>query len=247
MTLANALHAAYAGMIALGIALLIVFRPTARYSTPERRSYYRIQLVTLLGALLGAKFAVLVGDALWPIQPVRDWTALLWSGRSIVGALLFGFLAAELAKPLLRYPLPPNDRFAVALPFSIATGRIGCWLTGCCLGVPMRGGIAMTAADGVVRYPAALVECAFHLLAGIGLAWLYRRGLLQGRLFAAYLAAYGVFRFFTEFLRITPKAFWHLSFYQWLCLAMILAGSVALALRRHAAPSRFPPQEPAST
>ena len=49
----------------------------------------------------------------------HDWGALLGGGRSIAGALLFGFLGVEAAKPLLRYDIPPNDRFAIVLPFSI--------------------------------------------------------------------------------------------------------------------------------
>ena len=70
------------------------------------------------------------------------------AGRSIAGALLFGFIGAELAKPLMRYRLPPNDRFATVLPFSIAIGRIGCLLAGCCLGEPWNGPWAVRAADG---------------------------------------------------------------------------------------------------
>ncbi|MFM5917975.1 MAG: prolipoprotein diacylglyceryl transferase, partial [Novosphingobium sp.] len=148
-------------------------------------------------------------------------------------ALLFGFIVAEACKPLLGYRLPPNDRFAVILPFSIATGRLGCWFTGCCLGVPMQGGIAMIAADGVSRYPAALVEAAFNVIAGLGGMLLLRRGMLQGRLFALYLVVYGVFRALTEELRVTEKVFAGYSAYQWLSLAMIIAGAIALYARRN--------------
>jgi phosphatidylglycerol---prolipoprotein diacylglyceryl transferase len=232
MSLDRSLHASYALLILLGVALLLLFRPTAEYADRDKRAYWRLQALTFVAALFGAKFAVLLGDALWPLRPVADWSALLWTGRSIVGALLFGFLAAEALKPLLKYPLPPNDRFAVILPFSIATGRLGCWFTGCCLGEPMHGGIALVAADGVSRYPAALVESAFHLLAGIALMLLWRRRMLSGRLFALYLLAYGAFRFGTEYLRVTEKAFAGFSAYQWLCLIMILAAAVALYLRR---------------
>jgi phosphatidylglycerol:prolipoprotein diacylglycerol transferase len=226
------LELAYATLVLLGIALVLLVRPASRYSSHEKRQYWRLQGITLLGAVLGAKFAVLMGDALWPLQPVGDWYALLVSGRSIVGALLFGFLAAEAAKPLLGYTLPPNDRFAIVLPFSIATGRLGCWMSGCCLGVEMHGGIALDGVDGVERFPAPLVELAFHLLAGGTMLAAWRHGLLRGRLFACYLVAYGAFRFGTEFLRVTPKAFGGLSAYQWLSLAMMVAGAAALHLRR---------------
>lgn len=226
------LHIAYALMVLMGIALFIFFRPATHYSSAEKQSYYRLQAITLIAAVLGAKFAVLVGDALWPLKPFHGWLDLLTSGRSIVGALLFGFLAAEVFKPLLGYRLPPNDRFAIVLPFSIATGRVGCWLSGCCLGIPMQGPLALVGADGISRFPAPLVEASFHLLAGICLVILWRRKIMAGRLFALYLVLYGLFRFGTEFFRVTEKAFFGYSAYQWFALAMVLAGVTALYLRR---------------
>lgn len=226
------LELAYAGMVALGIALVFAVRPAGQYATPEKRQYYRLQLITFAAALLGAKFAVLLGDALWPLQPMQDWPGLLLSGRSIIGALLFGFLAAEAAKPLLRYRMPPNDRFALVLPFSIATGRLGCWMSGCCLGVEMDGALAVTGADGVSRFPAPLAELAFHVATGVALIVLWRRGLLKGRLFALYLVLYGAFRLVSEYWRVTPKAWGGWSAYQWLALAAIVAGATALYLRR---------------
>lgn len=226
------LQAAYATMVLLGIALLLLLRPAAHYASAERRQYWRLQAITLLGALLGAKLAVLFGDALWPLRPLPETSDLLLSGRSIVGALLLGFLFAEAAKPLLGYTLPPNDRFAVILPFSIATGRLGCWMSGCCLGIEQREGLALVAADGVSRHPAALVEFGFHLAAGVVLLLLWRRRLLSGRLFALYLVAYGAFRFLHEYWRVTEKAFAGASAYQWMALAMVLAGLLALWWRR---------------
>lgn len=232
------LQAAYATMVLLGLALLLLLRPAGHYASDERRQYWRLQAITLLGALFGAKLAVLFGDALWPLQPFPDWPALLLGGRSIVGALLFGFLFAEAAKPLLGYRLPPNDRFAVILPFSIATGRLGCWMTGCCLGIEQHDGLALVAADGVSRFPAALVEFAFHLGAGVVLLALWRQRRFPGRLFALYLLGYGLFRFASEYWRVTEKAFAGWSAYQWMALAMALAGAAALWLRRE----RRPPQ-----
>lgn len=234
------LQFAYAGMVLLGVALLLLLRPAAHYAHPERRQYWRLQAITLLGALFGAKVAVVFGDALWPMRPFPDWEDLLLSGRSIVGALLFGFLFAEAAKPLLGYRLPPNDRFAVILPFSIATGRLGCWMSGCCLGVEQHGGLALVAADGVSRFPAALVEFAFHVVAGTTLFLWWRRGRFAGRLFAIYLVGYGLFRFASEYWRVTEKAFAGWSAYQWMALAMALAGALALWWRRTLRPADAP-------
>ena len=144
----------------------------------------------------------------------HDWGELLGGGRSIAGALLFGFLGVEAAKPLLRYDIPPNDRFAIILPFSIGLGRIGCLIVGCCRGEPWDGPWAITYADGIPRHPAPVYEMLFHWAMGFLLIALWRRQILFGRLFALYLLSYGVFRFLTEFLRETPKAFGGMSAYQ---------------------------------
>jgi phosphatidylglycerol:prolipoprotein diacylglycerol transferase len=226
------LHLGYALAVVLGMALITVFRPVAHLASSDRTQYYRLQAITLIGAVVGAKLTVVVGDALWPMQPFPGWTSVLTSGRSIVGALLFGFITAETFKPILGYTLPPNDRFAMALPISIATGRIGCWLSGCCLGIEMDGPLAVRGLDGIPRFPAPLLELVFHLTAAACLIALWRTQRMTGRLFAVFLIGYGFFRFASEFWRVTPKAFGGLSAYQWLSIGMIIAGGVALHLRR---------------
>lgn len=233
------LHAIYIALMLLAL-LLTVTNPVTKHFPDQRsrRRYFTIQFVTAVCAVFGAKLAVLVGDALWPLRSFDSWDDLLTSGRSIAGALLFGFLGAEAAKPLLGYDIPPNDRFAAILPLSIGIGRVGCLIVGCCRGIPWDGPVAITYSDNVSRHPAQAYEIVFHISMGLILWALWRRQILFGRHFALYLASYGVFRYFTEFLRETPKAFAGLSAYQWLALAMIVAGAAALVMRTfHQPPS----------
>ena len=240
MTLAPDIHESYAILMIASVALLLCVPTTKHFTSAEDRGrYYTMQAITALGAVAGAKIGVVLGDALWPLRPFDDWAALLASGRSIAGALLFGFLAVEAAKPLLRYDIPPNDRFAVALPFSIAIGRVGCLVAGCCRGAPHDGPLAIAYDDGVLRHPAQLYEALFQLLAGWALLAMWRRKILFGRLFALYLAAYGVFRFATEFIRDTAKPYGGLSAYQWMALAMVLAGATAIYLRTRRPPASW--------
>jgi phosphatidylglycerol:prolipoprotein diacylglycerol transferase len=131
----------------------------------------------------------------------------------------------------MAYKMPPNDRFAVVLPFSIGIGRFGCYLAGCCRGLPYEGPLTITYADGIARHGIAFYEMAFHVAAGLLLVHLYRRKILFGRLFSLYLILYGVFRFQTEYLRVTEKAFLGYSAYQWFALAAVVAGIVAIAAR----------------
>lgn len=215
------------GATALAGLLLALFLPSSkRHVAPNaRRSYVILQVVTLVGAAIGAKLAFLVGDLHWPSAHV-PFEEVVYSGRSITGGLLGGFLSAELAKIPLRYTELPNDWFAAKLPLSIAVGRVGCVLAGCCRGIPGEYPLAMVYSDGIHRFPAQLCELAFQVVAfAVALTW-FRRGLVRGRVFASYMIAYGLFRVAIEALRDTEKVAFHqsLSVYQLLALALAACG-----------------------
>jgi phosphatidylglycerol:prolipoprotein diacylglycerol transferase len=219
-------------MVTAGLLLLLVFPSSQRIADRrDRRVYWGLQVVTLLGAIVGAKLAMLAGDLGWPVVPLASWQTLVWSGRSITGGLIGGFVAAEATKPLVGWTHPPNDHFAAKLPFSVALGRVGCLLGGCCRGVPHDGWLSVVYDDGVARWPAPLFEMAFQLAVGLLFVRLVRRGALGGRVFALYMMAYGAFRFATEPLRETPKSLGPLSVYQILALVLIGLGAASFVAR----------------
>jgi phosphatidylglycerol:prolipoprotein diacylglycerol transferase len=225
----------YSALVVAGLALLVLVPTAGKVPVAERRKYALLQVITLVGAIVGAKLAMLAGDLGWPVRPLTGgWRQVAESGRSITGGLIGGFVLAEVAKPLLRYRLPPNDFFAAKLPFSIALGRVGCLLGGCCRGVPHEGPLTVTYSDGVARLPAPLFELIFQLAVGLAFVAMVRRRLLAGRVFALYLVLYGVFRFVTEPLRETPKPLGGLSVYQLLAVVLVLLGVASLAARSRA-------------
>jgi phosphatidylglycerol:prolipoprotein diacylglycerol transferase len=236
----NLIRPGYLLFVGAGVLLALAF-PVTRHIQDERlkRQYYLMQVITLVGAVFGAKLSVLIGDYHWPWVPMKDWTSVLSSGRSITGALVFGFLFAEIAKPIVRYTMPPNDRFAALLPFTIGIGRFGCLTAGCCRGLPYDGWCTMRGVDGVLRYPTQLMEIIFQLAIGIFFIIGVKRKWLFGRMFSFYLIAYGTFRFFTEFIRDTPKSFGIYSGYQIISLLMIILGAVFFFKRTFAPPSNW--------
>jgi prolipoprotein diacylglyceryltransferase len=237
MNFHSLIHPEYALAVALAVAVVLFF-PITRGMTDdrERRQYWLLQAMVVVAAILGAKAAVLFGEFGWPIRAVRgDWTGVLVSGRSVLGALIFGLVAGELGKPLVGYPRPPNDRFAAVLPFSFAIGRMGCLLNGCCRGLPWDGWCAITYSDGVPRHPAAGYEMVFLLGVGVTFMGMVRRGVLRGRLFSLYLVLYGVFRFASEYWRETPRIFGAVSGYQVLALVCVAVGGVMLWWRSRGA------------
>ncbi len=234
-------YATYALPVLLGLFVLFAF-PLTRHmrEASDRRRYWIVQACVLFGALAGAKVVALMGDYRWPWVPLAGGLqGFLNSGRSIVGGLLGGWAAGEIARPLAGYRLPPNDRFAAVLPFSIAIGRVGCHLTGCCAGLPHRGALSVIDHEGVSRYPTQLMEVAFQLTTGVVFMALVRRRVLHARLFSVYLALYGTYRFATEFIRDTPRAVAGLSVYQVLCVPMIALG-IGLTVWRTLRPPPMP-------
>lgn len=226
-------YATYALPVLLGLAVIFLFPLTRHMKAREDRlRYWGVQACVMLGALVGAKLAALTGDYGWPLRPVPGGLmGALNGGRSIVGGLLGGWAAGELAKPLFGYRLPPNDRFAAVLPFSIAIGRVGCFLTGCCAGTPHDGWFSTRDADGVHRWPTQLMEVGFQLTVGVAFMAMVRRRILHARLFSTYLVVYGLYRFVTEFVRDTPHGVEGLSVYQVLCVPMVLLGAALTVWR----------------
>jgi len=232
----------YAISVLLAIAVGALFPVMQEIKDPRhRRQYITLQIVTLFGAAIGCKIAVLFGELGLPFAGTwsQHWTAVALSGRSILGALIFGLLAAEIAKPILGYPLPPNDRFAALLPFTLAIGRVGCLLHGCCRGTEYHGWCAITYSDGIPRHPAAGYEMIFDLIVGLAFIWCVKKRIARGQLFSIFLILYGVFRFCTEFIRETPKLYggW-LSGYQVLSLMAIVLGAAFLLARARVANGR---------
>jgi len=232
------IHLLYAIPIFFGLLLGLLYPVAQHIHDPRlRRQYYILQLITFVSAIVGAKLVFLFAEYRWPLEPITDWRRTLYTGRSLVGALIFGFVGAEIAKPLVGYRMPPNDRFAALLPFSLAIGRFGCLLNGCCRGIPYDGPFSIVYADGIPRHPVQMYEIIFQLCAGIGAIIMVKNKWLTGCVFSTYLICYGVFRFLIEFIRETPKSFGPLSAYQWLSLVMIALGAAFLVKRRYYPPA----------
>ncbi len=66
------------------------------------------------------------------MQTVHHWREVpyLLSGKTIIGALLGGTLAVELARRHLGIRRRTGDLFALPITIGIAIGRIGCFLAG---------------------------------------------------------------------------------------------------------------------
>jgi phosphatidylglycerol:prolipoprotein diacylglycerol transferase len=191
-----------------------------------------VYIAALAGAFLGAKLVYLAAEGWLHWHDPNRWL-ILATGKSITGALLGGYAAVEIAKRLLGYHGMTGDWFAIIAPAGIMLGRIGCLLQGCCLGrVCDAGWYTINDLHGVARWPAVPVEFLFNaILLGVVLVLRWRR-ILPGQHFHIYLMAYGIFRFFHEFMRDTPQIIGMISGYQLAALAVAGLGAAGFIRRQ---------------
>lgn len=220
---------AYGWLMLAGIFVSIAF-----WSRLARRDdrLVLIYIAALAGAFLGAKLVYLGAEGWMHWHDPNRWV-ILATGKSITGALLGGYLAVEIAKSLLKYNGTTGDWFAIIAPVGIMLGRVGCMIQGCCLGkVCAANWYTINDVNGIPRWPASEMEFLFNALM-LGVILLLRWGrIARGQLFHIYLMAYGIFRFFHEFLRDTPQIIGPFSGYQFAALAVAALGAVGFFLRR---------------
>lgn len=122
------------------------------------------------------------------------------------------------------------DCFALFTPLFHAFGRVGCFLGGCCYGIPCRFGITVTEnplipeVNDIARFPVQLLEAGCELALFFFLLWLFYSQRQAGRLIFCYLAPYALLRFGLEFLRgdIARGVWLGISTSQWLSIPLFL-------------------------
>lgn len=202
-----------------------------------------VYLVTLAGAFLGAKVVYLLAEG-WLFWDHEDRWQIWLTGKTILGALLFGYPAAELAKKFLGYRSVTGDWFALAVIPGIVLGRIGCLTQGCCNGRECAPAWwTVRDAHGVPRWPSVPVEIIFNLITWCVLLVLHRLGRQRGQLFHIYLMAYGSFRFVHEFLRGTPRVTGIWSGYHAAAAAVFVLGLWGYCRRMRPLSSPPPPAD----
>lgn len=205
-------------------------------------------LFGVLGALVGAKFLYLLLQLPQLLQdlPLLAADPAAFSARYLSGGFVFyGGLFGALAAVWLfcrRRKVPFSQLGAdlvPAVPLFHTFGRVGCFLAGCCYGIPAPAGwpgvtfrVSPVAPNGVALLPVQLYEAAGCLLLFLLLHRLARRGWKGEALLLVYLAAYALFRFALEFLRgDAARGMWGVFSTSQLLALVTLAAVLPLLIR----------------
>ena len=214
---------------AIAFRIYLVMRKRAGDALDDGNRWWIIAAAAM-GAMVGSKSLYWFED---PALSLTHWReiAFLMSGKTIVGALIGGLFAVELAKQILGIQRRTGDLFAVPLCVGIAIGRIGCFLTGLedhTAGVATSLPWGVNFGDGIPRHPTQLYEALFALALG---GYLWRRmqlPYLPGDIFKRFMVAYFTFRLACDFLKPDVRLFLGLSSIQLACMAMLIYYSADL-------------------
>jgi phosphatidylglycerol:prolipoprotein diacylglycerol transferase len=198
----------YTLFVGLGIiAGILYYLADANKRHASSEGVVQIVSAALIFGVLGSKIPLILEGA--------DFETILF-GKSIVGGLLGGMLGVILIKRILGIQLKMGNVIAPAVALGMAVGRIGCFLNGCCYGIPSNWGVDF--GDGLLRYPTQLFEVGFHFSAFLILHHYKLKVKTPGILFKLYVSAYFLFRFMIEFIRENPVVYLGLTLYQLLCI-----------------------------
>jgi phosphatidylglycerol:prolipoprotein diacylglycerol transferase len=162
------------------------------------------------GVFIGAWAGGFIDKAGAPGELARGVSGLfnagLSSGPAFIAGGLFGlFKLRRKGLSVGRFA----DAAAIPTAFMIFAGRWGCFLQGCCAGLPTnsRFGVRFPFSPGVPRWPSQIFESAAGLAVGLLLAAIERYRAARGRdasggiLLPLFLTLYGLYRLFFDFLR----------------------------------------------
>lgn len=219
-------------MVLAFIAAFICYKMTATKINKEDRSNRTLIVVfALLGGILGAKIPILIFNYNILFKYPENIN-LIFSGKTIIGGLIGGFLAVFILKRTLNINIKTGNDIAAPAALGMAIGRIGCFLGGCCYGIEAPKLLGVNFGDGIYRYPTQLYEFVFDF--GLFLFLLYlknKKELKPGILFRYLLNSYLTFRFFIEFIRESDKIVFGITYYQIICLVCILFINLKLIIK----------------
>lgn len=223
-------------LIGTGCAFLLGVQTAKKYALTTMDAMF-FGLFGMIGGIVGAKLLYIIVD--FPNLIANPETALLrlaTGGAVFYGGLIGGILGGFFYTHL--YKLDAVRFFDMAVPclaLAQAFGRIGCFLNGCCYGIPYDGPgavhypVGAYPPAGIGLFPAQLTESAFLFIFTLILLAVLWKSKAPGIATGFYLMTYGIFRFINEFFRSDPRGnIGFLSTSQFISLAIIVLGVLFL-------------------
>ncbi|MBR3056960.1 MAG: prolipoprotein diacylglyceryl transferase [Clostridiales bacterium] len=204
-----------------------------------------VEAYCILGGFIGAKllyFIVSFNDIEWNRFFEKEYLDMIMrSGFVFYGGLIGGIAAALLCGKLHKIDIKWFFTHCIFLiPMIHGFGRVGCFMAGCCYGIPYDGPLAVVfpedsmAIHGVKLFPVQIVEAVFLIL--ISLIVLYVTVKIKSRFTVeTYLILYSILRFFLEHYRYDEARgkFLGISTSQWISIPLFLGSLISIIYRKN--------------
>jgi len=201
------------------VAAWLVVRLLAGSDRKKNEDISLVFLICICGGLIGAFVLrplmkipeVFINWEHFKQMPIEVFFSYIFGELVFYGGLIGGVCAMLLYCRAFKIPiLPIADLFAPALAVAHSFGRIGCFLGGCCYGIPVNPShpfavvfptASQGAPAGVPLLAIQLIEAASLLILAVILAVVYKKNAGSGLSLYLYGASYSVMRFILEFYR----------------------------------------------
>lgn len=224
----------YGVMAALGfITAMFLLEYNRKFANANKDQCSTLLFLAMISGVLGARIFYVVQffhyyrDNLWGIIRI-DQGGLVFYGGFLL-ALVTVVIYSKLKKLDVIRVL---DIFVPALAAAHGLGRIGCFLNGCCYGRATTlwwgikapaGSVLEFSAGKEPLHPVQLLEAGENFILCIVFCWLLRKT-KRGVVISAYLAVYGILRFFNELMRGDNVLYGGLTPAQWIGIMLCSAG-----------------------
>lgn len=198
-------------MLSLGIfAGLLVACYVAKRQGRYLEEVMDLAFYAILGGILGARIWEVMFSWDYYSNNLLEIPAIWNGGISVQGSILGGLLAVIWYCRKYKVPLLPMvDTLAPGVLVGQAIGRLGCFLNGCCYGIPHEhlgviyplGTDAYYAFGSQPLFPAVLFEATWDLVVLLLLLLVYNRKPFHGFIALSYFILYSIGRFTLEFWR----------------------------------------------
>jgi phosphatidylglycerol:prolipoprotein diacylglycerol transferase len=230
----------YGLMIAIGLLLFIhLMQRDPRFQKLNLEPYFiSILMVGIIAGLFGGRLLFFISYPEY-YQNLLDFFLFFNGGFSILGCILGILFVLPFYLYYARIPIIPLlDLVALYTPLLQSISRIGCFLAGCCYGLPtdMPWGITYTQADTIAPthiclhptqlYSSISLMIIFALLYFV-IQHYFRK---KGQILCWYILLVGAERFVVDFWRGDRDTVQFFSINQYIAASMIVGAFVGLCI-----------------
>ncbi|NLD16657.1 MAG: prolipoprotein diacylglyceryl transferase [Tissierellia bacterium] len=238
----------YGAMVVLGIVISNLFGYIVlKKNNLDLNDFIIIESQMAIGALLGSKILYLLifrKEINWiHIFNLNYFSTIMGSGFVFYGGLIGSFIAITSVPKLYGIDYRKYIKYlCFMIPMFHAFGRMGCFLSGCCYGIPYQGILSVTfpvgslAPSNIALFPVQILEAIVLIIISLFVYLISKRKQANWNTPCyLYFFLYSISRFVIEEFRYDESRgiFCGFSTSQWISILIIFMISIILSVEKN--------------